>query len=136
MPAAVASTAVARAGAPGQVGLEAGRLAQRDREHRAHAVDHVRAEQQRDAQARLLQRDALGLAPLRRADAVEQRADAPCADAFAHLRGVQRVGLRVHVRGERPQRVGKDSQLAHFLFDRHLRDEGFNPFGIRHPVSP
>ncbi|WP_439333559.1 hypothetical protein, partial [Xanthomonas hortorum] len=46
-------------GALGQFRLEAGRFAQRNREHRAHAVDHVRRKDHRDAQTAFFHRHFL-----------------------------------------------------------------------------
>ena len=123
-------------GAFGQVGFETGGFAQRDREHRAHAVDHVGPQQQRDAQAALLHRDALRLAALGRAHTVEQRTDTAAADLLAHLLGIAGEGLRVDLEGERPQRIGKGAELTDLFLQRHGGDQALDPSLMRHVGDP
>ncbi|MNV61545.1 hypothetical protein D3C71_1540550 [compost metagenome] len=113
----------------GQVRLEAGRFAQRDREHRAHAVDHVGGQDHRNAQTALFQRHLLDAAARFHAHAVEQRSHLALAHLLQHLVGVEHVGLRIHVRGERADHVGEHTQLADFFFDGHLGNEGFDTIG-------
>ncbi len=116
-------------GALGQVRLEAGGLAQRNREHGTHAVDHVGGEDHRDAQAALFGRDLLDAAAQFGAHTIEQRADLALAHLLQHLVGIAHVGFRVHVRGERADHVREDTQLADLFLDGHLGNEGFDAIG-------
>ncbi len=113
-------------GALGQRRLETGRLAQRDREHRAHAVDHVGGQDHRDPQATLFHGDFLDLHAQRGAHAIEQRADPTQAHLLQHLVGIEHVGLGIHVRRERPHHVGEHTQLSDLLFDGHPGNQGFD----------
>ena len=76
IPSAVASAAETDSSFCDRGGVPAAGLAERDREHRLVAVDHVQREDQRDVQARL-QRGLLGLVDVLDADQVEHRADLP-----------------------------------------------------------
>lgn len=113
-------------GALGQLGLEAGGLAQRNREHRAHAVDHVGGQNHRDAQAAFFHGDFLDLHAQCGANAIEQRADPTQAHLLQHLVGIEHVGFGIHVRRERPHHVGEHTQLSDLLFDGHPGNQGFD----------
>ncbi|MNM73141.1 hypothetical protein D3C81_848590 [compost metagenome] len=113
-------------GAAGQFRLEAGRFAQRDREHRAHAVDDIGRQDHRNAEAALFHRHLLDAPPSLRADAVEQRTHPPGTDLLQHLLGVVHIGFRVHVRRERANHVGEHPQLADLLVDGHPGDQRFD----------
>ena len=82
--------------------VKAARLCQRDREHRAVAVDRVEREQDRDVQPRLLHRDVLEVIDLRRVGQAEDAAE---------------PGLGLVVRGL-PVRV--ELKLHQLLLQRHL----------------
>ena len=122
-------------GAPRQLRLETRRLAQRDRKHRAHAVDHVGAHQQGDAEPALLDRDALRFAALPRTHAIEHRAHASGANLRAQFAGVELVHFGIHVRRERTQHVGENAELADLLLERHLREQRFEVIVKAHQRS-
>jgi hypothetical protein len=124
MPAAVASTAVRAVRYANR--LEAGRLGQRNREHRAHAVNHVGREQQRDAEPGFLDRHLLDLAPSSAPTPLNSTPTLPAAHLLQGLLGIARVGFRVHVRRKRPAHVGEHAELADLLFDGHAGDQGFD----------
>ncbi len=116
-------------GALGQLRLEAGGLAQRNREHGTHAVDDVGRQDHGDAQAALFGGDLLDPAAQFGAHTIEQRADLALAHLLQHLVGIAHVGFRVHVRGERADHVREDTQLADLFLDGHLGNEGFDAIG-------
>ena len=64
--------------------IEAGRKAERNREHCLIAMNHVHAENQRDAEPRLLYRDLLVATDLGRALHVEKAADFAVCDTVFH----------------------------------------------------
>ena len=86
-PAAAASAAARRAVASQSAGVEGAGLGERDREDGAEAVDDVEGEEERDAEAGFLDRDALRRADGVAAPEVEEAADA----AGAHV-GVDVAG--------------------------------------------
>jgi len=98
-----------------QRGIEGAGLGERDGEDGAEAVDHVEGEEERHAEARLLDRRALRLAHGVAAPEVEDAAE----PARAHVRGhVDRHGRAGHgVVG------AEDGQLADLLLERHPPDE-------------
>lgn len=91
-------------------GVEARTLGQRDREVRGVPVDDVQAEDQRDAQPRLLDGDVLQRVELRRADHREDPAELPGRQRRA------RVGL-----------VAEQLQLAELLGEGHLLEQALDP---------
>ena len=121
-------------GALGQIGLETGGLAQRDRKHRPHTVDHIGPEQKRDTQPALLDGHPLGLTRQGGAHPVEQGADATGPNLFHRRRGVAGDGLGVHVGREGAHGVGEDAQLSDLLFDRHPGDQILDPGIMTHPL--
>ena len=99
--------------------VPARRLAERDREHRPVAVDHVEPEDHRDLEPAVLDRQLLhlprGLGP----GDVEDRADQPLTDLVVH--DLLRAGA-----GRRPGHVEGAAvlvELADLLLERHLREQ-------------
>jgi len=111
-----------------------GRFTQRNREHGAHAVDHICGEDDRDAQAAFFHRDLLDASAEFGTDTIEERADLAFAHLLQHLVGIAHVGFRIHVRGKGTNHVGEHAQLTDLFFHGHLRNEGFDTFGS-HRVS-
>ena len=90
------------------------RHAERDREDRAIAVDHVEAEQQRDVQPALLEGEMLQPIDLLRIGEPQHRADAT-VDV-----------VRVCCRGDEPSQrdAGHQVELADLLLERHPAEQG------------
>src|SRR5207248_5642224 len=86
------------------------RFAERDRKDRAVAVNHVQTEKQRDVEARLGNRDALGVAGRLRAGQVQEPADQTLAHLF-ELCGARLVVDRGQV------------ELAQLFLQGHAGDE-------------
>ena len=100
--------------------IPARRHRQRHREDGAIAVDHVSAEQERDAEPRFFHRDPLHLARFGGAGDIEIGTDAPLADARALAIVDQAVRRALAPAGDL-------DELAHLLGDRHSRQQGFDP---------
>ena len=86
-PAAAASSAAWRGGRLPERGVEGAGLGERDREDGAEAVDDVEAEEERDAEAGLLDRDALRRAHGVAAPEVEEAADPAGAQVGVDVAG-------------------------------------------------
>ena len=82
-PAADASAAAIRRGTLHRGRVPAARLAQRDREDRAVAVDHIEAEQDRDLRGGLLDGEPLHLVRVPGAAHIQERADPASPDEVA-----------------------------------------------------
>ena len=99
--------------------VPARRLAERDREDRLVAVDHVVAEDHRDLEPAVLDRELLHLARGLGAVHVQHRADEPLPDLVVHRllrpRARRRAG---HVEG-----AAVLVELPDLLLERHLREE-------------
>ncbi|MNV21021.1 hypothetical protein D3C71_1119450 [compost metagenome] len=108
----------------GQRGLPARGLGQRHREDGAKAVDHVGAEDQRNAQPRLAHRHLLQPPLAFEAGVVEQAREAPVAHVLRLLLPVAPAGLRV----VRDVDVGRavEAELAGLFLQRHARDQRFD----------
>ena len=89
----------------GDLGVEAGAHAQRNREDRSEAVDRVEGEEQRDLQPRLLDRETLELSDSCRIGHAQDRPE-PIAYGL--------VG---------DQEIGQQLDLLQLLLERHLREQ-------------
>ena len=93
------------------IDIETRRFAQGHRKDGAESMDHVMREQQRDAQARFLDRDALQLARALRAVHAQEGTDPP----LAYLLFAACPGTRTGVAAE----AGRLVQLTEFFCQRH-----------------
>ena len=103
-------------------------LGERDREHGAEAVDHVVPEDERDAQARLVDGHLLRPARVVGAVDVQERADAAGADVVLAGLGHGRPG-----HGPLP---GKLRELAQLFFEGHLPQQVLHKRGLGLEVVP
>ena len=109
-------------------GVEGAGLGERDREDGAEAVDDVEPEEERDAEAALLDRDALRRAHSLPAPEVEEAADLARPQVGVDVAADLRAGD-----GE----VGaEDGELADLLVERHPADEIRDLRGRRAQVEP
>ena len=88
-------------------------------------MDHVGAEQQRNAKTRFLDRDLLHTAVPAGARAVKQRADEALADRISLLGLIELnlVGIGRRRGGARTRR-GQTGQLPSLLLERHVANQG------------
>jgi len=91
------------------VGIEATRLAERDREDRPEAVDGVECEQERDVQPRLLHGHVLEVVDLLWVGQAEDRTDSLSRLSVGDLA------------------VGQQLKLLQLLFESHLGEQGVHP---------
>ena len=105
-----------------QQGIEAGSLPQRHGKDGLEPVNHVARQQQRDAQAAVLDRHFLRAAPAGNANAVEQAADPALANLVRQALLVLDAGRRIG-RVEGTEAVGEAGHLPGLLLQRHLRDQ-------------
>ena len=118
---------LARRALPG-LAVERRGLCERHGEHGAVAVDHVEADQERNAEPRLLDGDSLHVVNWARADEVEQVADRPVADRVRGIAGDH--GPRDGVAG------GGHRELAELLGQRHPLHQLVDlPHGEHHDAS-
>ncbi len=110
--------AAARAVRSPQGRIECRRLGEREGKDRAVAVDDVEGQQQRDAEAALLERDPLHLARPRSAPEIEQAADLAGPDRCQIVGRHGRAGYREPGAGHR--------ELTKLLFERHRPQQGLD----------
>ena len=123
MPAAAVSAAAARAVSSQSDGIEGAGLGERDREDGAEAVDDVEREEERDAEAGLLDGDPLGVAYRLAAPEVEEAADAAGADVGVDVGRDDGAGDGIV--------GGEDRELAELLGKGHPGDERLRPARAR-----
>ncbi len=103
--------------------LEARRLGQRDREHRAQPVNHVRAEQQRNLQTRLFDSRPLRAQAACHTNAVEQSAHPTGTDFLEQFLGLPPIRLRIDTGFCGTQLIVQQVELPDLFLDGHARHQ-------------